>query len=300
MIARIRFTCLPLIFILFSCHPGTNKKQDIPAERPTERREESMLPDTAMRALKMAAKISVQDLLCQHWEMEDADRRHWNDLFWDSVADRRKFPSVNLYSDKEFTKNERCGLQMGTWDLNPRVGILQLHFADGTRERYSIRQVSLKMIETVMEKQGDSVQMRLKSDGLIHKREIEDPFFPSNNRWRIKPRAPESPSQIRGRLKACVHFYALFFKDNVERHSTDISFIGLPSCFMWYKGGIGLQPMIELERGWVDCFYSLDQAQNAYGMMNDLLQQHNLKWPKKAASWVEETQVVLEQLEQQL
>jgi len=284
-----------------SCHFTSNAGK--PAIHDTTRNkpaETTNLPDTALRALKRAGIVSIQELLSQRWELEDADRRHWDGLLWDSELHKRKYPSICLFRDNAFTQNARCGIRMGSWKLNTTSRILELDYKEGTPERYVIRDVSLKMIEAVLEDGMDSIQIRLQSDGIVHKRAAEDPFYPSNNSWRIKPQAPESPSQIRSRLKACVHFYALFFKDNFQRRASDISFIGLPSCFVWYNGGIGLTPMIELDRKWKECFYSEDQAVSAYGMLNDVMQKHNLKWPKHADSWIEETQAVLVQIENQL
>jgi hypothetical protein len=260
----------------------------------------SVLPDTAMLSLKMAGIVSIQDLLSQRWEMEDADRKHWDQFFWDSESNKRKYPGISLFRDFKVTKNVRCGIKTGKWQLNKEQRSLQLQFADGTRENYLIQQVSLKTIVAVLEEDQESIRVSFTSDGMVHKRAAEDPFYPANNTWRIKPQAPETNDQIRTRVRDCVHFYALFFKDNVQRHSRDISFIGLPGCFTWYNGGIALTSTIELDKKWVDCFYSEDQALKGYGFLNDLLQRHELKWPAHSESWVSETQSVLEQMYQKL
>ncbi|HTQ27402.1 MAG TPA: hypothetical protein VMI35_04705, partial [Puia sp.] len=122
------------------------------------------------------------------------------------------------------------------------------------------------------------------------------PFYPANNNWRIKPSRPESGEQIRSRIKNCVHFYALFFKDNAQRQEKDISFIGLPGCFTWYNGGIALTAFIEIGHDWKDCFYSDDQAMTGYNMLNDLMQQTTFKWPPHTENWVKQTESVLEQM----
>jgi hypothetical protein len=301
------FKFLMLMFFLFaglaSCHVDPAKSHLKASKDSTgrDRKEEvSILPDTGLLSLKMAAMVGIGDLLSQRWEMEDADRKHWDQLFWDSTANKRKYPGISLFRDYRFTKNARCGISTGEWQLNKDRRQLELQFSDGSRENYFIRQLSLKTIDAILENGKDATQVSFRSDGLIQKRDREDPFYPANNGWRFKPPAPETNDQIRLRVKACVHFYALFFKDNAERHKGDISFIGLPDCFIWYNGGISLVPLIELDSQWKNCFYSEDQALKGYGILNDLFQRHNLKWPAHADSWVKETASVLEQMEASL
>ena len=260
----------------------------------------SVLPDTGMLSLKMAGIISIQDLLSQRWNMEDADRKHWDEFFWDSVANKRKYPGISLFRDNRVTKNVRCGIKTAKWQLNKEQRRLQLQFSDGTKDNYILQEVSLRTIVARLENNQGSVQVSFTSDGLVHKRDLEDPYYPANNSWRIKPLLPESNEQIRARVRDCVHFYALFFKDNVQRRGTDISFIGLPGCFTWYNGGIALTAAIELDKNWTDCFFSNDQALKGYGMLNDFLQTHELIWPKHGGSWVKETQSVLEQMYRKL
>ena len=134
------------------------------------------------------------------------------------------------------------------------------------------------------------------SDGIVHKRPEEDPFHPSNNRWRIKPSSSETDKQILDRVKQCIHFYALFFQDNHQRQETDISFIGLPNCFVWYNGGIGLPMEVELDNKWIDCFYSKKEALKGYQMLKTLIEKHVLVWPEHPTSWIKETAEMLDQM----
>jgi hypothetical protein len=252
--------------------------------------------DTSMLSLKSFHSVAVEDLLSQPWDMEDADRPHWDELFWDSAANKRKYPGLSLFRDFSFTENARCGIKMGRWKLNKAIRTMELDFEDGSKKNLLIQEMSLSQLVLIWQKGEDPYTMKFSADGWIHKRSLEDPFYPANNNWRLKPSKPEDLEQLHRRLKNFVHFYALFFKDNYQRRQTDISFIGLPSCFVWYNGGIGMSPAIELDKKWIACFYSEEQAMQGYTILSDLIGRHELKWPDHADSWVSETQSVLEQM----
>jgi hypothetical protein len=263
--------------------------------------------DTSLLSLKRSRAVALADVVSQLWKFEDADKPHWNELFWDSVTDKRQYPELALFPDHSVTANARCSLQIGQWRLNKDTRDLRLQFKDGTSRSYTIREIALKQMELTWNKneapaKGTSspIFIKLSAEAIVHKRASEDPFYPANNQWRIKPAASETHEQIRLRLKNCVHFYSLFFLDNHQRQETDISFIGLPSCFVWYNGGIGMQAKPELDKKWIDCFYSGDQAFTAYEMVASVLGQHVLKWPEHPTSWVEQTGQVLGQLADRL
>ncbi len=252
--------------------------------------------DTSMVSLKTATAVALTDVISQVWKFEDADKPHWNEIFWDSVTDKRQYPELALFPDHSVTANARCVLQIGQWRLNKDTRELGLLFRGGGKTTYLIRDIALKQLSLVWNKTNGPATIKLSAEALVYKRPLDDPYYPANNQWRIKPAASETHEQIRQRVKGCVHFYSLFFLDNHLRQETDISFIGLPSCFVWYNGGIGMQAKLELDKKWIDCFYNSDQAYTGYEMVSSLLGQHVLKWPEHPASWVEQTGEVLGQL----
>jgi hypothetical protein len=251
--------------------------------------------DTSMVSLKTFKAVALTDVISQVWKFEDADKSHWNELFWDSVTDKRQYPELAFFPDHFVTANARCRLQMGQWRLNKDTRELGLQFK-GSSQTYIIREIAVKQMELAWNKTDGPVSIKLSAQAIVHKRPLDDPFYPANNQWRIKPAAPETREQLRLRVKNCVHFYSLFFLDNHFRQETDISFIGLPSCFVWYNGGIGMQAKPELDKKWIDCFYSSNQAYTGYELVESILGQHVLKWPEHPTSWVKQTGEVLGQL----
>jgi len=253
-------------------------------------------PDTSMVALKTFQTLSLDDAISQVWIFEDADKTHWNKIFWDTVTDTRQYPELALFRDHSALLNPRCGLKIGTWNLDKENGEMSLLWKDGSADLFIVRQRALRQMELAWHRGGDLALVRLKSDAIVHKHAVEDPYYPSNVKWMIRPAAKETREQLRHRIKDCVHWYALFFMDNHNRQETEISFSGLPSCFEWYNGGIGMQSKSGLDKKWIACFHSEEQAFAAYDIIAGELGKHELKWPEHPTSWVKQTGEVLHQL----
>jgi hypothetical protein len=256
--------------------------------------------DTALVSLKSFSALPLNEAICQLWKMDDAGQKHWNELLWDSLTNKRKFPELALYNDFSVTENARCTVKFGKWKIDKKHRLLLLSFTDGTNKSYFIEKILLQKMVVTQEIGDDEVTISFSSDGLARKQFSDDPFYPANNQWRIRPSAPETDEQILNRMKQCVHFYSLFFQDNHQRQETDISFIGLPNCFQWYNGGIGLIDKPDLDEKWIDCFYSEKDAFKGYEMLKQLIERHELKWPENPTSWIEETHEILDQIHDKL
>ena len=70
--------------------------------------------DTSMMALKTFQTLSLEDAISQVWKFDDADKTHWNKIFWDTVTDTRQYPELALFHDHSALLSPRCGLKIGT------------------------------------------------------------------------------------------------------------------------------------------------------------------------------------------
>jgi hypothetical protein len=292
-----------LLTVLSACHHAnstTHKATDTVALTDIAARtvSETTLTDldSSMLSLKSFRSLSLEGAISQDWEFDDADKAHWNAIFWDSLSNTRQYPELALFPDHSAVLNPRCGLKMGTWNLDKENGEMSLQWKDGSADLFIVRQRALRQMELLWHRGGDMALVRLKSDALAHRDMKNDPYYPANNRWRIPPSNPESRDQLRHRVRECIHWYSLFFLDDHFRQKTDISYSGFPTCFEWYNGGIGMKPRVELDKSWKNIFYSDEQASLAYDMISDELGRHGLKWPEHPTSWVEQEGQVLEQL----
>jgi hypothetical protein len=298
---------IPLIFCLWALTACSHHTRYVhaPADttgKPTLKEDTIAIKDLdgSMLSLKTAARVSMTDLLSQPWKLDDADPAHWNEIFWDSSINARMYPELSLFKDMTVTVNAHTHIQMGKWQLYKETRDLVLRFDDGTSNTYRVDRAALRQMEMNWLRANDNVLLQLSAQAIVHKRPEEDPLHPSNNRWRIRPAKPETVVQIGRRVKEYVHFFALYFRDNHLRQETDISFIGLPCCFIWYNGGIGIQNEMDLDKRWIACFYSDAQALTAYKMLVPILQSHTLHWPEHPTSWIAQTGDVLKEMADRL
>lgn len=281
------------LFAIIACHSTEKKKPDT-SNAARILKETLATGDTAMIALSGFKKKDIRDVLCQHWEIRKGGGTNSLELTRDENGNAIN-PELNLFKDGSVLENPRHHIGIGTWQLVSQ-DTLVLNLGK-IQKKYTIASVHSQSLRLITKgKSGDNLYLSLGSDALVHSNMINDPFHPSNNQWRIRPTAPESDSAIKQRVKDCIRFYALFYRDNLKRpDKTSINFAGLPAIFNWYSGGIGIPPRQEVDSSWINCFYNKAQALRGYDMMERLIVDYEYEWPKQTA-WSSQTHFVLEQM----
>jgi hypothetical protein len=297
------FLLFALLSLLFSCQVKSKRisRKEKTSGESTEASVGITEPlDTSLTDLRTKRAIASLQAMAQNWNLDDVDQVHWTHYMWDSVRNKRKFPGLSLFPDGVFTFNPRADLKTGTWKVDKEKSLLTLKYAEGDLEHWTVTKITMSKFHIIADDVVPPLEFKYTSQSIIHNQPEEDPFYPVNNLWRIKPAKPESPGEIKKRVKNFVHFWMLFFKDNHLRHETDISYIGLPSCLVWYNGGIGLQQEFDIDKKWIDCFYSEKQAREAYALLGQVISSKTLKWPEHPTSWVKQLYEVLEQMENKI
>jgi hypothetical protein len=237
-------------------------------------------------------KTGIAELLCQGWELEeDLDAITNNN----ASMGMQPFRSFYFSVDSTFIKNPRNAMEFGRWLYNDAAKTITLNYQNGSKDVYKIAALSAKELIVINSGIGSITQLKFIAKGKRYIDKTQDPYYIYNNQWRIAPKNPENESLIRKRLKDCLHFYILFYKDNIAREETTISFYGLPTCLKWYAGGIFMVKEKDLNGNWFDCFYNKDQAMKAYKMMETIVGK-KYQWPKEKMNWVKKNLLVLEQM----
>lgn len=254
--------------------------------------------DSGMTRLAGIKRVNELDILCQHWEVGGTEGANSPELLYDE-AQQLITPGLDIFTDSSYVANPRGHLTIGTWRIKQAGKELSLVLtgADKKEKTWHIHELnsrSLRLVTT--DDAGKTLYLNLSSDGLIHKNRLNDPFHPVNNQWRIKPVQPESDSALMARVKQCVKFYALFYRDNIKRQKDKINFAGLPLIFQWYSRGIGLPDWDDISDSWLNCFYDKEQARKGYDILRKLIVNYEFTWPKGAPDWRMETENVLEQM----
>lgn len=252
--------------------------------------------DTAMRSLTAFRKTSIAEDLCQHWELDGMEGVSSIELVMDGGT--RIFPELSFFKDSTVVENPRNRIRVGRWRIQDTGNDpeLQLVFSSNQRKSYRIRKINSTSLQLATKGKKDWLFLKLSSDGMVHANPLNDPFHPANNQWRIKPVKTESDSAIHARVRQCVWFYMLYFRDCIKRNRRTINFTGFPAIFRWYSGGIGLPEKNEIEDSWIVCFFNKKEAIQGYNILQELLLQHEFNWPAGTPGWVHQTFAVLEQM----
>jgi len=244
--------------------------------------------DTSMTDL--GHSTAGPDLICQRWDnKEDAEDAKVISSLMDMP-----FRGFYLFKDGSLVKDPRDNMSFGSWSWDDKEYMLTVIPANGMPEEYMLN--TLHDTSAVMKKITMDHPVDYIADGFVHKEVMNDPFYPANMQWRVRPKAAEDDAALHKRVKACLHFYYLFFSDAYKRNSRYIEFRGLPTCFTWYEGGIHLMKEEKLDKRWRDIFYNAADASKAYIILDKMISK-KYNWDKEEKRWVKQNAGVLQQME---
>lgn len=232
------------------------------------------------------------NLLCQYWELEDADNPGMKDIEFKGNG-IRYLPGMNFSVDSTFLENPKGSMTYGNFSLNHNK--IDAKFDDGRKAVYTI--LKLNDSALVLRRKGKEKDAKLyyNASSTFWPNPAENAFSKKNYNWVNKPKKEESPEEIKNRAKKCVQFFAYYFKGFATGKAKKITFNELPSCFLWYEGGIYIQTEDKLDKKWIDCFYSGDQAFQARQLLEDALMK-KYDWDTTQSNWVKQTALVLQQI----
>lgn len=249
--------------------------------------------DEKIAEAKMPARKDPFHELCQYWEVTDAENPTFRDIYDQQSEGILNYPGIIFMTDSTLLENPRATMRYGKFVLKGKV--INAQFDDGKKAVYTIQNLqNSNMIVRRVEK-DHTTTLNLKGAQVFWPDAAANPFNKINSRWRIKPGEAESVEALHERIKECVQFYEYFFQGNAESQTSEIDFLGLPSCFNWYQGGIYVQAARNLDKKWINCFYSEEQALEARRMMQDVLSK-KYDWDTTQTNWIKQTASVLKQI----
>ena len=277
--------CL-FIITISSCNNNNNNSTPGGADSA-----DTEVDDTSTTTLEdISAATDIKKLLCQNWEnkedAEDANASGGGSL-------EMPYRGFSFFTDGAVTQNPRDEIALGKWELNDLSKLIKIHYTSGKKAQYKIGAIGPKKM--VLLNMADNKKAEYVADGKMQLAPGEDPFYPSNNAWRIKPARSENDSAIKFRTEQCVLFYARFLKDNGQRGGNSISFVGLPACFKWYRGGVSVVNKDKLEQEWIGCYYNKAQALKAHSMLEKIISK-KYRWNKEETNWVKQSADVVMQM----
>jgi hypothetical protein len=284
----LRFALLITVVTFFACNNKTAEVEK--ATRPGQPYIDSMRTTT----IDLTKESDEYKLLCQQWEHEEdaLDARAAGD--GGSDAFEMVFRGFAFFSDGTVLQNPRGQMHIGKWSYDATGRMITVEPNGGSAEKYKINALAAnKLVITKVSVEGATKQV-YKGQAYTHKNIKDDPFYPANNTWRIKPVKAETDEAVTARTKQYIGFYYKFYNDALIRDSSIISFYGFPACFNWYSGGIGIIEAKKLKNDWVNCFYNKAQALQAQALLEKAIVK-KYKWTK-GLPWTLQTTLVLRQM----
>ncbi len=272
-------TALILAVILGSC---TAKKTSDEAVEETV--------DKSAKYIRLKTGDEVFTLVCQNWEIEDADSPLPKDLFDRTENGTPHYPGLCFLTDSTIVENPRGEIRFGKFSLKGNQ--LTAKFTDGKSAEYSISRALPENSLLKRTEAGKVTKLKLTSEGVGYIDAKNNPFHAMYNQWRIKPSKPETDLELISRIKQNILFYAKYFQDHVDRDARSITFEGIPCCLTWYHGGITIKSESKLDEKWIDCFYTKSDAIKARNILEIALMKKH-KWNTGISNWMEQMVPVL-------
>ncbi|MEO6221062.1 MAG: hypothetical protein ABIO81_11575 [Ginsengibacter sp.] len=235
--------------------------------------------------------------LCQYWEVTDAERPTFRDLYDHQEEGVYNYPGIIFMTDSTFLEDPRSEMRYGKFSYKGKE--IDAQFDDRKKAVYTIKEKQGTTMVVERKEKDHSTILYLKASNVFWPDANKNPYNKINNQWRFKPMKAENEEQLKERLRGCVQFYEYFFRGHSESKSAEIDFLGLPTCFKWYQGGIFVQSVKTLDRKWINCFYSEEQALQARQTMEDAVSK-KYDWDTSQKNWIRQLVPVLKQIHDKL
>ena len=233
-------------------------------------------------------------MLCQCWEITRTRNPLPKDVMqYGDVTGIYNFPGLVFLNDSIIIENPKGEIRFGKFKLTRDK--IDAQFNDSSKAVYIIGILEEKYMQLMRIENNKKTILECKGDGFNYSYSKNNPYDPALNQWRIKPKVSEDSTALRLRLKQYVTFYESYFNDGINKQTQVLEFLGLPNCFVWYKGGIYIQHKKDLDQKFKNCFYNDEQAFKARQMLEDALQKKYV-WVKGEDNWMKQTAPVLKQI----
>jgi len=232
-------------------------------------------------------------LLCQFWQLSDADNPTTNDVSFTDEDSVLLEPGIVFMTDSSVLENPIGEMRYGKFKVNGNT--INVNFNDGRKAVYLITRLHKNELRLKRTENKKSTYLTYSPTNTYWADADKNPFSQKNYQWAIKPKKPESNEAIKTRVRDCIRFYAYYLKGYVDGGATKIDFRGMPCCFHWYSGGISIENEDKLDQKWADCFYSEEQAYKGRQMIEDIISK-KYKWDTNETNWIKQTVPILQQM----
>lgn len=253
----------------------------------------SQKPNEKMSDAKAELKRDTFSLLCQYWELQDAESPTDKDVAFVKDEGSQYLSGIIFMTDSTILENPKGEMTYGKFSMAGKT--LDAKYDGGREAKYTIGRINDKELLLRRVEGKRHSELTYKASKTYWKDSDKNPFAKQNYQWARKPAKSETTEEIKKRAKESVLFYAYYFEGFVNGGADEISFKGIPCCFKWYTGGITIQGEKTLDTKWADCFYSKAQAFEARKILEDAIVK-KYDWDTTQSNWLQQTALVLKQV----
>lgn len=205
--------------------------------------------------------------------------------------------ALHLFAGGLATEVRGQKYQEGTWASADGNKTLTLTFPGSKPDEAVVKHLGADSLSLGVGAGKSAGDLAFKSDGARYDAPEQNAFHPSNNRWRLKPSAPETDEQLRARLKNHLHHMGLILEAGLRHQLKTVSFRASPSCLHQYNSAVGMEKEANLTAEWFACFYDKNDAKKAYKMLEEEMRTNGKPATDAKKSWVENNLVIFQHLE---
>lgn len=271
---KLTFFSLVVFIVFSSCGQPSQDKNEKLIDNASE------MPDTF-------------HLLTQYWELTDADNPTSKDIAFTSDDGAEYVSGIVFMTDSTVLENPVGEMTYGKFGLNGNT--INVKYDDGRKATYVIDRMTKEQLVLSRTEKKHTSKLTYKATNTSWPDSNKNPFAQQNYKWSQKPQKPETDEEIKNRVKESVQFYVYYFAGFVNGHAEQIDFNAMPNCLNWYQGGISIENEDKLNKKWIDCFYSKEQANKGRQMLEDaIVKKYN--WDEKETNWMKQLIPVLQQI----
>ena len=200
---------------------------------------------------------------------------------------------LSFFPDSSFTEVKENGeYTAGKWIYMKADTSISMIYPNQTKNYKLLFNRGKNGLREVTLKSSTEKNLALAGFGKSMEKYRDDPFYPTNNTWRIKPSQAENDKEIRSRLTSYIAHSAFLLKAADTRRQQIISWEFSKGIIKIYNAGIGLVPQDQLPEAWINSFHSPSDALKAYAMFDDYLRTTSYKG-SATGNWVKDDYAIL-------
>lgn len=173
---------------------------------------------------------------------------------------------LNLFPDSVFTKLVKNNLIIGRWSYQNNLLILSM---EETNDTFNLQKIETNkgyhFLHATFKNHGHYTFVQ---EYNMLKDFKDDPYYPSNNLWRISAKEYETKKQLKERMINYLIHTKMLIQSSLKRENKKIRLGNSLGPIRIFDGGIGLRKKDAVPKEWLHTYFSDSQGYEVMDEMN--------------------------------